>query len=153
MEQSTCQHDWYSHDDYCTCLNCGLHATDARATGGLARQREQERRAACYPALVAAVEAIEAANGYGLDVPEHIDDDHDWLVTAGAIRKCAEAMRLVRGIEAEHDQVWRNETQQRLHDQVVADEAVRDEALRRARAEYIQAAAEEGEEDNADTDE
>ena len=96
MEQPTCQHDWYPHDDYYTCLNCGLHATDAERTGDLARQRELQRRAACYSVLVAAVEAIEHSTGCGLEVPTYIHDEDAWEVTVGAIRKCAEAMRLVR---------------------------------------------------------
>jgi len=99
MEQPTCQHDWYPHDDYYTCLNCGLHATDAERTGDLARQRELQRRAACYPALVAAVEAIEATDwGFQLEVPDVIPDDHPWPVTAGAARKCAEALKLAREV-------------------------------------------------------
>ena len=57
---------------------------------------EQERRAACYPVLVAAVEAIERSTGCGLEVPAYIHDEDAWEVTVGAIRKCAEAMRLVR---------------------------------------------------------
>ena len=48
------------------------------------------------PEMIEALEAIEASNGYGCEVPDDYNDGHAWLIEAGAIRKVAKALAKVR---------------------------------------------------------
>ena len=54
---------------------------------------DERRLIAAAPALLAACEAVAAANAYGDDVPDWYENDRDWIINAEAARLVAAAIK------------------------------------------------------------
>jgi len=80
-----------------TSRNRALHEIELEAERYRAAEHdtaERQRRTACYPALVAALEAVETAT-CGQEIPNRYFDG--CFVKTDVIRQCAAALALARG--------------------------------------------------------
>lgn len=72
-----CQHDWYPHDDYWTCLKCGADGTDAEVIRNEAAQTLHEQVLADDAAREEMLRRAraETAQYYAEDKPRDSEDD------------------------------------------------------------------------------